>query len=72
MTEVIVSGMEAYIPHSFSQSKPSKPWFNTTCFRAIHDREVAHKRTKDILRNLQFQKASFSNILLPLVGLPLR
>ena len=36
--------MEAYIPHSFSRPKPSKPWFNTACFRAIHDREVAHKR----------------------------
>ena len=44
ITEVIVSGMEAYIPHSFSQPKPSKPWFNTACSRAIHDREVAHKR----------------------------
>ena len=29
ITEVIVSGMEAYIPHSFSRPKPSKPWFNT-------------------------------------------
>ena len=27
ITEVIVSGMEAYIPHSFSLPKPSKPWF---------------------------------------------
>ena len=44
ITEVIVSGMEAYIPHSFSRPKPSKPWFNTACSRAIHDREVAHKR----------------------------
>ncbi|MPC49789.1 hypothetical protein E2C01_043603 [Portunus trituberculatus] len=39
--------MEAYITHSFSQPKTSKPWFNThfspfSC--AIHDREVAHKR----------------------------
>ncbi|MPC22019.1 hypothetical protein E2C01_015024 [Portunus trituberculatus] len=36
--------MEACIRHSFSQPKPSKPWFNTACSRAIHDREVAHKR----------------------------
>ncbi|MPC35471.1 hypothetical protein E2C01_028895 [Portunus trituberculatus] len=36
--EVIVSSMEVYIPHSFSQPKPSKPWFNTACSRAIHDR----------------------------------
>ena len=38
-----MSGMKAYIPHSFSRSKPSKPWFNTACSRASHDREVAHK-----------------------------
>ena len=44
ITEVIVSGMEVYIPHSFSRHKPSKPWFNTACSRAIHDREVAHNR----------------------------
>ena len=50
ITEVIVSDMEAYIPHSFSRSKPSKPWFNTNCSRAIHGalvlsmRAEAHKR----------------------------
>ena len=44
ITEVIVSGMEAYIPHSFSRPKPSKPWFNTACSCVIYDREVAHKR----------------------------
>ena len=27
MTKVIVSSMEVSIPHSFSQPKPSKPWF---------------------------------------------
>ena len=44
ITELIVSGMVAYIPHSFSQPKPSKPWFNTACSRAIYDKEVALKR----------------------------
>ncbi|XP_063864361.1 uncharacterized protein LOC135102784 isoform X1 [Scylla paramamosain] len=44
ITELIVSGMEAYISRSFSRPKPSKPWFNTACFHAIHDREVAHKK----------------------------
>ncbi|MPC44140.1 hypothetical protein E2C01_037804 [Portunus trituberculatus] len=39
ITEVIVSDMEAYIPHSFSQPKPSKPWFNSACSCAIHDRD---------------------------------
>ncbi|MPC84926.1 hypothetical protein E2C01_079680 [Portunus trituberculatus] len=44
ITEVIVSGMKAYIPHSFSQPKPSEPWFNSACSHAIHDREVAHQK----------------------------
>ena len=43
ITEVIVSGMEAYIPHSFSRTKPSKPWFNTVCSRAIRDRDGPQK-----------------------------
>ena len=45
-----MKGMEAYIPHSFSQPKPSKPWFNTACSRAIHDREVAHERYLSLIR----------------------
>ena len=28
ITEVIVAGMEVYIPHSFFQCKSSKPWFD--------------------------------------------
>ena len=44
ITEVIVSGMEAYFPQSFSWTKPSKLWFNTACSRVIYDREVAQKR----------------------------
>ncbi|MPC80046.1 hypothetical protein E2C01_074610 [Portunus trituberculatus] len=42
ITEVIVSGIKAYIPHYFSQPKPFKPCI--ACSRAIRDREVAHKR----------------------------
>ena len=49
ITEVIVSDMEAYIPHSFSWPKSFKPWFNTACSHAIHDREVAHKRYLSLL-----------------------
>ena len=49
ITEVIVSDKEAYIPHSFSRPKPSKPWFNTACSRAIRDREVAQKRYLSLL-----------------------
>ena len=45
ITEIIVSGMEVYyIPRTFSSPKAHKPWFNLACSRAIHDREVAHKR----------------------------
>ncbi|MPC58990.1 hypothetical protein E2C01_053006 [Portunus trituberculatus] len=44
ITEVIVSGMEVYILHSFSQLKPSIPWFTTAYSRAMQDREVVHKR----------------------------
>ena len=44
ITEVIVSGMEAYIPHSFSKPKSSKPWFNAACSRAVRDKEAACKR----------------------------
>ena len=44
ITEVMLPGIYAYIPHSFSRPKPSKPWFNTACSRALHDGEVAHKR----------------------------
>ncbi|MEJ1857831.1 hypothetical protein, partial [Escherichia coli] len=44
VTEVIISGMEAYIPRSFSAPNAKKPWFNLACSRAIKDREAAHKR----------------------------
>ena len=44
ITEVIVSGMEAYIPHTFSTPHAKKPWFNHACSCAIKDREAAHKR----------------------------
>ena len=44
ITEIIVSGMEAYIPHTFSSPKAHKPWFNLACSRAIYNREVTHKR----------------------------
>ena len=44
ITEVIISGMEAYVPHTFSIPNARKPWFNLACSRAVHDREAAHKR----------------------------
>ena len=43
ITEVILSGMEAYIPYSFPSTKPNKPWFNSTCSRAIRRRNAAFR-----------------------------
>ena len=43
ITEVIISDMELYIPHTFSNTKAKKAWFNSTCSRAVKDRETAHK-----------------------------
>ncbi len=51
ITEVIVSGMEPYIPHTFSTPHAKKIWFNPACSRTIKDREEAHKR----FDNLQTQ-----------------
>ena len=44
ITEIIVYGIEACIPHTFSSPKAHKPWFNLACTCAIYDREVAHKQ----------------------------
>ena len=43
ITEVILSGMEAYIPYSFPSTKPNKPWFNSACSRAIRHRDAAFR-----------------------------
>ncbi len=48
ITEVIVSGMEAYIPHTFSVLHTKKTLFNHTCSRAVQDREAAHKRYQSL------------------------
>ena len=44
ITEVIIFGMELYIPHTFFNTKAKKPWFNSACSRAVNDRVIAHKR----------------------------
>ncbi|MCP4340929.1 MAG: hypothetical protein GY799_19080, partial [Desulfobulbaceae bacterium] len=44
ITEVIVSGMEAYIPHSFPLTNKKKPWFNYTCSNAVRNKERACRR----------------------------
>ncbi|MPC50423.1 hypothetical protein E2C01_044251 [Portunus trituberculatus] len=56
ITEVIVSGMEVYIPCSFSHPKPSKSWFNTACSHAIHVGEVTYKRETKMEQILRFIK----------------
>src|ERR1044072_4676691 len=43
ITEVILCAMEAYIPYSFPSTKPNKPWFNSTCSRAIRCRDAAFR-----------------------------
>ena len=55
ITEVIVSGMEAYIPRSFSTPHAKKPWFNHACSRAVNDREVAHKRYQSLQTNANYE-----------------
>ncbi|KAL7647645.1 UNVERIFIED_CONTAM: hypothetical protein RMT77_001245 [Armadillidium vulgare] len=49
ITKVILSGMEAYIPYSFPSTKPNKPWFNSSCSRAIRRRDAAFR----VYRRLQ-------------------
>ena len=36
--------MESYIPHTFSNTKAKKPWFNSACSYAVKDREETQKR----------------------------
>lgn len=43
ITKVIVSRMEAYIPHTLPISHAEKHWFNHVCSRTIKDREAACK-----------------------------
>ena len=35
---MIVSGMDIYIPHTFSNTDAIKPWFNSASFLAVNDR----------------------------------
>ena len=35
--------MELYIPHTFSNTKAKKLWFNSICFRAIKNRGEVQK-----------------------------
>ena len=44
ITEIILSGMEAYIPFSYPLTNAKKPWFNHACSNAIRDKERAFNR----------------------------
>ena len=39
ITEVIISGMESYIPRAFSNTKAKKTWFNLAYFRAVKNKD---------------------------------
>ena len=43
VTEVITSGMEAYIPSSVKTFSPSNPWFDCTCYLAVEAEEQAYQ-----------------------------
>ena len=42
-TEVLVSGMEAYIPSSVKSFSPTKPWFDRSCSSATRARDRAYR-----------------------------
>ncbi|KAK3884497.1 hypothetical protein Pcinc_011235 [Petrolisthes cinctipes] len=44
ITEVILSGMEAYIPYSFPLTNSRNSWFNHACSTAVHNKEEAFRR----------------------------
>ena len=45
--ELILSGMEAYVPHTITTFSPSKPWFDGSCSDAIRQRDRAYRAWKD-------------------------
>ena len=64
-----MSGKESYIPHTFSNTKAKKPWFNSAYSRAVKDRLAAHKRYRrnpsaetDALDNTKNSQKTLSSI----------
>ena len=51
ITEVILSGMEAYIPFSFPSTRKNKSWFNSSCSRAITHRDAAFRNYRRLQTN---------------------
>ena len=41
---MIISSMVSYTPHTFSNTKAKKPWFNSASSRAVKNREAIHKK----------------------------
>ena len=46
ITEVILAGMEAFIPFSSKTTSSSNPWFNRSCSEAIQARDQAYRAWK--------------------------
>ena len=60
ITEVLVEGMEVYVPFSLKTFSPSKPWFDHACSRAIQARERAYQtylESRSLLTFRAFQAA---------------
>ncbi|KAI3388413.1 hypothetical protein SNEBB_004946, partial [Seison nebaliae] len=47
ITEILVAGMEAYIPHNDKNHSSSNPWFNEKCSTAISKRNTAYRQFCD-------------------------
>ncbi|MEL6203679.1 MAG: hypothetical protein AAFR39_15140, partial [Pseudomonadota bacterium] len=43
VTDVMVAGMEAYVPHSDKTFSPSKPWFDHACSMAVEAKKRAFR-----------------------------
>ena len=44
ISEIIMLGMDTYIPHFSKRSSPSKPWFNKNCSRTVALKQTAYHR----------------------------
>ena len=59
VTDIIVSGMEAYVPFSIKIFSPSKPWFDHVCYLAVQARERAFRSYRSSRSALTHAALSF-------------
>ena len=64
ITEVIIPGMELYIPHTFSNTKAKKPWLNSACSHAVNDREALTNGTI-VIDLLKLMPYIFQPVIMP-------